>query len=134
LFSPSNHKGFNGLFIIGYRMDRKRRYVHALGPYGLDVINSNEAQNLAQISIVDLLELLVVAATTYSLPVSRQIEPTSLKSSQNPSKHSLTTLGLGLQIRVSSSLNGTGAHLLRQIAAKNLRQIAIKAIGERIAI
>ena len=32
-----NHKGFNGLFTIGYRMDRKRRYVHA-GPYGLDVI------------------------------------------------------------------------------------------------
>jgi hypothetical protein len=24
LFSPSNHNGFNGLSIIGFRMDRKR--------------------------------------------------------------------------------------------------------------
>src|SRR2546421_5264985 len=29
-------------------MDRRRRYVHALGSYGLDVINSNEAQNLVR--------------------------------------------------------------------------------------
>jgi hypothetical protein len=26
-------KSFNGLFTIGNRMDRKRRYVHALGPW-----------------------------------------------------------------------------------------------------
>jgi hypothetical protein len=38
-YSDSNHKCFNDLFTVGYRMDRKGRYVHALGPYGLDVIN-----------------------------------------------------------------------------------------------
>jgi hypothetical protein len=34
---------------------------------------------------------------------------------------------IGLKIRVSSSLKGTRAHLLRQITAKHLRQIATKA-------
>src|ERR1700694_5788919 len=34
-------QGLQRPFSIEYRMDRKRRYVHALGPYGLDVINSN---------------------------------------------------------------------------------------------
>lgn len=32
-----------------YRGDREWRYVHAPGPYALDVINSNEAQNVGQI-------------------------------------------------------------------------------------
>jgi hypothetical protein len=32
-------------------MDRKLRYVYALGPYGADVINSNGAQNLAQVRL-----------------------------------------------------------------------------------
>jgi len=30
-------------------MDSKRRYIHTLGPDSLDIFNSNEAQNLAQI-------------------------------------------------------------------------------------
>src|SRR6266542_1675475 len=39
----------NGLFAIGYCMDRKRRYVHTLSMDGLDIFNSDEAQGLAQI-------------------------------------------------------------------------------------
>src|SRR5713226_10950 len=38
---PSKHECFNGLFAVGYSMDRKGRYVHALSPDGLDLFNSN---------------------------------------------------------------------------------------------
>jgi len=40
LFSPSNHKGFNCLFTIGYRMDRKREKCRSSRP-------SNAPQNAA---------------------------------------------------------------------------------------
>jgi len=43
LFSPSNHKGFNGLFAIEYSMDRKRRFVHAVGPFGREGSVNNSA-------------------------------------------------------------------------------------------
>ena len=32
-------------------MDSKRRYVHTLGPDSLDIFDSNEAQDLAQIRL-----------------------------------------------------------------------------------
>src|SRR5260370_21474129 len=38
---PSKHECFNGLFAVGYSMDLKRWYVHALSPDGRDLFNSN---------------------------------------------------------------------------------------------
>ena len=43
LFSPSKSEGFDSFFAIGNCMRCKRRYVHALSPYGLDIIDSDEA-------------------------------------------------------------------------------------------
>src|SRR5580700_997806 len=38
---PSKHECFNGLFTVRYSMDRKRPYVHALSPDGLELFDSN---------------------------------------------------------------------------------------------
>jgi len=48
---PLERKGFNRFFAIWYRMDGEWRYVHPFCPRNLNVLNTDEAENSAQIRL-----------------------------------------------------------------------------------